>query len=224
VVLVVADDQRTYRMEVDGDEEETRKLREEAIKSAEKNQQEGDKKSEGRGTNRVGGFLVRAMQGFERIREKVRGKNLYRNLDTGEIRIVGDSAEKKREGEEEVMVEELTEIGEELDIEVELRESKGRAGSDRGSNWSKGTGSTDGYSFLELLEEEEQVEKKVKPEKGKRKREDMVRVEVRQRGLKVGQGWEERSKKEKEQEKWKIVEENEEGESKKGKIPIPAWI
>jgi hypothetical protein len=134
----------------------------------------------------VGGFLVRAMQGFEKIREKVRGKNLYRNLDTGEIRIVGDAKEKKREGEEEVRVEDLTEIGEELDIEVELREPKGKAGSDRGSTWSQGTGSTDGYSFLDLLEEEEQVEKKVKPDKGKRKREEMVRVEVRQRGLKVG--------------------------------------
>jgi hypothetical protein len=126
---------------------------------------------------------------------------------------------RKRKGEEEVRVEELTEIGEELDIEVELRESKGKMGSDRGSTWSQGTGSTDGYSFLELLEEEEQVEKKVKPEKGKRKRKEMVRVEVRQRGLKVGQGWEERSRREREQEKWKIVEEDENGERRKIRCP-----
>jgi hypothetical protein len=129
VFLVVSEEQRPETMEVDGEEEETRRLREEPMKTAskavEKKQQEDNGKSEGRSSIRVGGFLVRAMQGFEKIREKVRGKSLYRNLDTGEIRIVGDAKEKKREGEEEVRVEELTEIGEELDIEVELRESKG---------------------------------------------------------------------------------------------------
>jgi hypothetical protein len=95
---------------------------------------------------------------------------------------------------------------------LELREPKGKSGSDRGSSWSQGTGSTDGYSFLDLLEEEGE---------GKRKREEMVRVEVRQRGLKVGQGWEERARKEREQEKWKIVEEDENGERKKVKVPTP---
>jgi hypothetical protein len=102
VFLVVAEEQRPETMEVDGEEKETRRLREEAIKTAnktmEKKQREDDGKSEGRGSNREGGFLVRAMQGFEKIREKVRGKNLCRNLDTGEIRIVGDVTEKKRGG------------------------------------------------------------------------------------------------------------------------------
>jgi hypothetical protein len=130
-------------MDVDGEEEETRKLREVAMKTTRRPEEEaqggGDTGSEGKGSNRVGGFLVRAMQGFEKIREKVRGKSLFRNMDTGEIRIVGDNGEKKREGEEEVNVEELTEIGEELteigeelDIEVELREVKGKEGSERG--------------------------------------------------------------------------------------------
>jgi hypothetical protein len=96
-------------MDVDGEEEETRKLREEALQTAkkleEKKQGEEDTGSSGsveRGSNRVGGFLLRAMQGFEKIRERVRGKSLFRNKDTGEIRIVGDGRARKREGEEEV--------------------------------------------------------------------------------------------------------------------------
>jgi hypothetical protein len=67
VFLVVAEDQRMETMEVDGDEEETRRLREEAIRTTEKKQREDDGTSEGRGSNRGGGFLVRAMQGFEKI-------------------------------------------------------------------------------------------------------------------------------------------------------------
>jgi hypothetical protein len=101
-------------MDVDGEEEETRKLREEALQTAkkmeEKKQGEEDTGSSGsgeRGSNRVGGFLLRAMQGFDKIRERVRGKSLFRNKDTGEIRIVGDGRERRREGEEEVGVEEL---------------------------------------------------------------------------------------------------------------------
>jgi hypothetical protein len=59
-----------------------------------------------------------------------------------------------------VRVEEWTERGEELDIEVELREGKVRGGSEKGSTWSNNTKSSDGYSFLDMLEEEEQVERK----------------------------------------------------------------
>jgi hypothetical protein len=65
-------------MEVDGEEEETRRLREEAIRTAnkavEKKQQEDDGKSEGRGSSKGGSFLIRAMQGFERIRESFGGR------------------------------------------------------------------------------------------------------------------------------------------------------
>jgi hypothetical protein len=88
-----------------------------------------------------------------------------------------------------VRVEKWTEI-EELDIEVKLREGKVGGGSENGSTWPTGTGSTDdGYSFLEMLEEEEaQVERKKKVEKNKRKREEMIKLEIRQRGLKVGKG------------------------------------
>jgi hypothetical protein len=42
-------------------------------------------------------LLVSAMQDFERIRERVRGKILYQNKSTREIRIVRDTKEKIRE-------------------------------------------------------------------------------------------------------------------------------
>jgi hypothetical protein len=96
-------------------------------------------------------------------------------------------------------------IGEEVAIEVEMREEKGSGSSTRSSLLSVGGSSTEGYNFLEALDEEPEDEKeKERRESRKRKRIEEIRIEVRQSGLKSTQGWEQRSEKERGDEKWKV--------------------
>jgi hypothetical protein len=137
-------------------------------------------------TTEEGGFLLKAMRGFEKLREKVKGKSLFRNRETGEIRVVKDRREVR---EERIELDNLTVIGEEVAIEVELREEKGSGSSTRSSLLLVGGSSAEGYNFLEALDEEpEDVKEKEKRESRKRKRVEEIRIEVRQSGLKNTHG------------------------------------
>jgi hypothetical protein len=84
------------------------------------------------------------MRGFEKLREKVKGKSLFRNRETGEIRVVKDRGEVREEREESIELDNLTVIGEEVAIEVEMREEKGSGSSTRSSLLVVGGSSTEG--------------------------------------------------------------------------------
>jgi hypothetical protein len=66
-------------MEVEGGEQRKREAEEQRRGG------EDDQK-----TTEEGGFLIKAMRGFEKLRERVKGKSLFRNRETGEIRVVKD--------------------------------------------------------------------------------------------------------------------------------------
>jgi hypothetical protein len=60
------------------------------------------------------------MRGLEKLREKVKGRVLYRNNEMGEIRKSKDKKEGKEEREETIELDNITVIGE----EVAMREDK----------------------------------------------------------------------------------------------------
>jgi hypothetical protein len=145
------------------------------------------------------------MRGLEKLREKVKGKVLYRNRETGEIKITKDRRERKEEREESIELDSITVLEDEVAIEVEMREDRDGGESTRSSVLSTGGRSVDGYNFLELMEEEGEDEKeKEKREQRKRKRVEEIRIEIKQAGMKNVPGWEQRSQKERGDEKWKI--------------------
>jgi hypothetical protein len=176
---------RGERMEVDGETEQTWKKRDvsQAESSAGEEEQQKAKEKEKEEEAEDEGFLLKALRGFDKLREKLKGKVMFRNRATGEIRVSGEIREVGRDNEEKIEFEKVTEIEDEIEIEVELREEKKGMGSERGSLFLGGSESVEGYSFLGLLGEEGEDEReKKRREQRKRRVEEQVRIETRERG------------------------------------------
>jgi hypothetical protein len=145
---------------MDVDEENGRQERRDNEKQARAKQRAEEERraeEEKRGEARKGrgeGFLLKAMKGFDMLREKVRGKMLFRNKEMGEIRVTGEKRDIGGENEERIEIEKVTENEDEIDIEVEVRTERRRGGSERGSLYSGGSGTVEGYGFLGAIEEE----------------------------------------------------------------------
>jgi hypothetical protein len=162
-------DNRGEKMEVDGETDQTlQRSSEKQFESSEGEQEQRrqqeqqwrpEEKEKQRGEDEDEGFLLKALRGFDKLRERLKGKVMFRNRATGEIRVSGEVREMGRDNEEKIEFEKVTEIEDEIEIEVELREEKKGMGSERGSVLSGGSESIEGYSFLGLLGEEGEDER-----------------------------------------------------------------
>ena len=111
-----------------------------------------------------GGLLGLAKRGVEMLREKLKGKTLWRSSEDGKLRVKEKSMARTVE-ESEIRLEEIVKDGEEVTVDIEQAEDEEKEGKE-GSSYS---GTTAGYGFLDELGEEEKDEKleKRKMENGK---------------------------------------------------------
>ena len=167
-----------------------------------------------------GGLLGLAKRGVEMLREKLKGRSLWRSSDDGKLRVKENCMARSME-ESEVRLEEIVEEGEEVTVDIEQVEDGGKDEKE-GSSYS---GTTAGYGFLEEIgdeEKDEELEKRNTENRKRKGREENVTMKVK--GLKITPGWKERAEASRGDERWKrVVEKEETGvkEEKVEKIPLP---
>ena len=168
------------------------------------------------------GLFNRAKKGLEKVKEKLLGMTMLRNKEDDSIRIVKDLTVRKEE-EEEFIISDLIEEGEEVSVEEEVDRGKDKKEEEKKSRSGSGQ-TTGGYSFLGDLDDEEKDSELEKKDKENRKRKrDEVKVTVKVKGLASSVGWKERSEAARGEERWKRTVEKEVGGEKSKtveKIPL----
>jgi hypothetical protein len=174
-------------------------------------------------------LVQRAGSEMVKLRDRILGKKIMKNVGTGEIRVVEPdhmNSGQGSEAEEEIPYEEVIDEDEEsIDITVQVEEVR----KDKEVGVGGSTSSLGGYSYLEELEtaekEQERNDKTVIKER-KRKKEEEEDIEIKLRGLKVMPEWCERSRMARNSEKWQrtVVDKTVGKEEKVQEMKVPVKI
>ena len=186
-------------------------------------QERGERRGEEKASGNTGeSWLEKAKKGMRTLKEKLKGKILFRSSRDGSVR-VSEEGGKRKEEEEAIGLEELVEEGEEVIVTEEEKKAVEKEKGSTGSV-SSGTG-TIGYGFLEDLDfGEKEEEKDITPKENRKRKMEEVKPKIMFRGLKVSPGWADRAEKSRDDSRWKRrVEEKVDGKKvgRLEKIPLP---